>query len=479
MRTVQAYREGGPDPRATAMVVAADPRRRAALGHALAGTGRSRPILAAPAVARGWLAASSPGMVVIDGDLPSPTIYRLYSAVRVRAGDARTPIIFVGGTNGANVNGAIRNGAASAIDRASHPSVRSDTVADYHLGADADDSALAALVDRLLTPMAPPIRAEADVAAPARPASAGRTWSVPSLPYRAELALMLAPYLLGLLGLIALPVALTFSVAFTDFDALTPPRWTGLENFRRMLDDGDFWNGLRASLVFVAVAVPLRLLGALALAMLLYRRGPGVGATQAAVYLPTIVPDVAYALLWLYIFNPLFGPLNGLMVLFTGSFDLTLPGHSGPTGWLLHPTAAQAAIVLMLIWTIGEGFVLLMAALQDIPRELYDSAAIDGAGARQRFMLVTLPMLAPFLLLLAFRDTVWSFQANFVAAVIVTKGGPYYATSYLPYWIYLNAADYQRFGYAAAMMLVMFAITAAIILLQFGVSRRWRTAYYA
>ena len=465
------------------MVVAADPRRRARLGHALAGPGRSRPILAAPDVARDSLAASPPSMLVIDGDLPAPTVYRLYSAVRVRAGDARTPIIFVGGTNAAGIDGASRNGVAGIVGGGVYGTgsapAPSDVAADYHVHADADGRALAALVDRLLAPVAAPIRAETEVAATNRPVSAGRTWSVPSLPYRAELALMLAPYVFGLLALIILPVALTFSVAFTDFDALTSPRWTGLANFRRMLDDGDFWNGLRASLVFVAVAVPLRLLGALALAMLLYRRGPGVGATRAAVYLPTIVPDVAYALLWLYIFNPLFGPLNGLMVLFTGSFDLTLPGHSGPTGWLLHPTAAQAAIVLMLVWTIGEGFVLLMAALQDIPRELYDSAEIDGAGARQRFVLVTLPMLAPFLLLLAFRDTVWSFQANFVAAVIVTKGGPYYATSYLPYWIYLNAADYQRFGYAAAMMLVMFAITAAIILLQFGVSRRWRTAYYA
>ena len=297
--------------------------------------------------------------------------------------------------------------------------------------------------------------------------------------YRFELALMLTPYLLGLLALVIVPVSLALSIAFTDFDALTPPRWTGLANFRRMLDDVDFWNGLRASLVFVAAAVPLRVLGALTLAVLLYRRGRGVGVTRAAVYLPTIVPDVAYALLWLYIFNPLFGPLNGLLLLLTGSSDPALAGDSCPTGWLLHPTAAQAAIVLMLAWTIGEGFVLLMAALQDIPRELYESAAIDGAGAQQRFYLVTLPLLAPFLLLLAFRDTVWSFQANFVAAVIVTNGGPYYATSYLPYWIYLNAPDYQRFGYAAAMTLVMFLITCAVVLLQVAASRRWRAAYYA
>jgi multiple sugar transport system permease protein len=289
---------------------------------------------------------------------------------------------------------------------------------------------------------------------------------------------MLAPYLTGLILLYLLPALLAIGVAFTDFDALSPPRWIGFGNFRRMLQDPDFWNGLRASLVFVALAVPLRVGGALGLALLLYRQAPGVTLARTAVYLPTVVPDVAYALLWLHIFNPLYGPLNGLAWPFTGWFDTTPAVRVGPTGWLLDPVAAQVAIVLMLAWTIGEGFVLLMAALQDIPRELYESAAIDGAGSWQRFTLLTLPLLAPFLLLLALRSTVWSFQANFVAAVIVTRGGPYYATSYLPYWVYLNAADYQRFGYAAAMIVVMLLITGSIIVLQVEMSRRWRAAHF-
>jgi len=297
--------------------------------------------------------------------------------------------------------------------------------------------------------------------------------------YRFQLVLMLVPYLAGLALLYVVPALLAAGVAFTDFDALSPPRWIGLDNFRRMLQDDEFWNGLRASVVFVVLAVPLRVAGALGLALLLYRSCRGVTFARAAVYLPTVVPDVAYALLWLHIFNPLYGPLNGLMVLFTGSFDGTVPGSARPTGWLLDPTAAQIAVVVMLAWTIGEGFVLLMAALQDVPRELHESAAIDGAGAWQRFSLLTLPLLAPFLLLLAIRSTIWSFQANFVAAVIVTRGGPYYATSYLPYWIYLNAAEYQRFGYAAAMMLVMLVATGLIVALQVGASQRWRAASVA
>jgi len=271
--------------------------------------------------------------------------------------------------------------------------------------------------------------------------------------------------------MVVAPIVLAAVVAFAEFDALTPPRWVGFDNFIEMARDTEFWNGLRASAFFLVLAVPLRIVGALGLALLLHARGRLIGLYRAAVFLPSVVPDVAYALLWLYIFNPLFGPLNGLLDLFV---DTPSPG------WLLHQTgAAQIAVVIMLVWTIGEGFVLMLAALHDISAELFESAAIDGAGALQRFWHVTLPMLAPYLLLLAFRDTVWSFQANFVAAVVVTEGGPYYATTYLPYWIYLNAGDFQRFGYAASMTLVMFLITASVITLQFVVVRRWRAAYFA
>ena len=292
-------------------------------------------------------------------------------------------------------------------------------------------------------------------------------------PYRLQLWLMLAPYLAGLGLLILIPALLASAVAFTDFDALRPPRWIGVDNFREMFRDRDFWNGLRASVLFVVLAVPVRVLGALLLALLLYKPGRGVGLLRAAVYVPTIVPTPAYALLWLYIFNPTFGPLNGLLVLFPPVRTELIAS----TAWLVHPLAAQVAVVIMLAWTIGEGFVLLMAALQDVPAELYESAAIDGAGAWHRFRAISLPMLTPFLLLLTLRDTVLSFQANSVAAMILTEGGPRFATSYLPYWIYLSAVDHQRFGYAAAMTLVLFLVTAAIIDLQFRFARRWGGAY--
>jgi multiple sugar transport system permease protein len=289
------------------------------------------------------------------------------------------------------------------------------------------------------------------------------------LTYKRQLFVLTLPYLLGLLGLVLLPFLLSIPFAFTDYDALSPPRWIGLENFSDMFVDDRFWAGLWASLFFIALAVPLRVLGAMLLAFLLYKPRRSQRIYRVLVYLPTIVPEVAYAMLWLFIFNPLYGPLNWILPLFG------LP----PSVWLLWEWPAKFASVIMLLWTIGEGFVVLMAALQDIPTELHDAAAVDGATGVQRFTRITLPMLSPFLLLLTLRDIALSFQITFVPALVTFEGGkPYYSTQFLPFYVWQTVTDDGQFGYAAAMSWVMYAITAGIIVLTFVVARRIRGAYY-
>jgi multiple sugar transport system permease protein len=297
--------------------------------------------------------------------------------------------------------------------------------------------------------------------------------------YHRQLLVLLAPYLLGLLVLVIIPTLLAAPIAFTEYDALSPPRFVGLDNFGKILADPQFRNGLTASLWLVVIAVPLRVLGALGLALLLRGRKRGFTVFRGLAYLPTIIPDVAYALVWLYIFNPLFGPLNNLSYIFKGGTENEFTAGALPGIWLTDPRAAQAAVIIMLLFTIGEGFVLLLASLNEIPTELYEAAALDGAAGDQQVRHITLPHLAPSLLLLSLRDTIFIFQASFVAAVIVTKGGPYYATTYLPYWIYVNITEFQRFGYGAAMTWVLYIITALIIALQFWVARRWRGMQYA
>lgn len=291
---------------------------------------------------------------------------------------------------------------------------------------------------------------------------------LPQVSYKQQLGLMLAPYVLGLAGLVLLPALLTIPFAFADYDALKAPEWIGLGNFTEMLGDWLFWNGLGASLFYIALAVPLRVFGAVLLAFLLHRPTFSNKLNRVIAYLPTLVPDVAYALLWFYIFNPLYGPLNWVLRLLGAE----------PESWLLEPWPAKFAIVIMMLWPIGEGFVLMLAAYQQIPHELGEAAQVDGATGKQRFLHVTLPLLAPAILLLLFRDTVLSFQTNFVPGLITTNAGPYHSTRFLPIYIWQNAAEYQRFGYAAAMTWVMYLITAGIIALQFVVARRWRNLLY-
>ena len=222
-----------------------------------------------------------------------------------------------------------------------------------------------------------------------------------------HLALMLAPYVLGIVVLIAVPGIVTFGLSLYEYDLIRSPRFLGLDNFRELVDDEVFRIAVRNSLMFMAFAVPLRLAGALALALLMHRRYRGVGAYRTAAYLPSVVPDVAYALLWLWIFNPLYGPLN---------LVLTSVGVDRPR-WLTDPQHAQWAIIVMSLFLIGEGFLVALATRQSLPRELYEIAELESAKPWYVFGRVTLPLMAPTLLLLLFRDTIFSFQATFVPAL--------------------------------------------------------------
>lgn len=278
---------------------------------------------------------------------------------------------------------------------------------------------------------------------------------------------MLLPYLLASLLLVVLPAVVALGMAFTRYDALAPPTFVGLQNFRAIVGDRFFWIALGNSLHFVALAVPLRLAGALFLALLLNRKGRIAGAVRTAVYVPTIIPGAAYSLMWLLIFNPIFGPINALLA----AWGLPTPA------WLLQPATARLVIVFISCWQIGEGLIILLASRQDIPDDLYAAAVLDGASRWQAFWSLTLPLLWPKMLLLTFRDTVASFQGNFVPAYIMTGGGPNWATTYLPLYIYDRAFDNFQFGYAASLVWVVLLVTAAMFVLQHVASRRWGGRY--
>lgn len=263
--------------------------------------------------------------------------------------------------------------------------------------------------------------------------------------------------------MVIFPAGLSFYIAFTRYNGISQPVFTGWQNIQIVSRDPLFWVALINSLLFILLAVPLRLLAALGLALLHKRPRRFSGFTRAAVYLPSIIPDAAYALTWLWILNPYYGPLNAALR------ALGLPAPA----WLVDPFWAPLAIVLVMLFQIGEGFVILLAALRQIPGEVYDAARVDGANRWQTFGSVTLPLLSPWLVLLSVRDIALSFQSTFTPAYLMTRGGPYYATFYTPLFIYETAFDGLRFGEAAAVMLIVFLMTMLMVLVVYFIFEGW------
>jgi len=287
------------------------------------------------------------------------------------------------------------------------------------------------------------------------------------------LGLMLAPYVLGIVALVLIPFLVTIGMAFADYDLVRAPSWVGLDNFVELADDPIFRGALSNSLLFAVIAVPLRLVIALGLALLLHRRAAAVGTARTAAMLPYAVPEVAYGLLWLWLLNPLYGPINQLLRV-GGENGATVLGRTPPQ-WLTDPVDARAAIILMSLFTIGETFVILLATRRALPGEVYELAAIEDATGWDVVRRVTLPLMAPVLVLLLLRDAILSLQISFVPALVVTDGGPPpYSTTYLSLFVYRNAFEYLRYGYAAAATAVMLLLTLAAVALQWRLVRRLR-----
>lgn len=294
------------------------------------------------------------------------------------------------------------------------------------------------------------------------PAMQKRFWR--PLSYHQRLRLLLLPYLSGILLLVVLPAFLSFGLAFFRYDALSPPTWIGNLNFLLVTTDELFLLSIQNSLALVILPVPLRVSGAFLLAVLLRRNGRFLGWFRAAVYLPSVIPTAAYALAWLWILNPLFGPVNLL---------LQAIGFA-PPAWFADAQWAKPGLVLLSLWQLGEGFLVCLAALQDIPASVEDAAVVDGAKAWQRFFYITLPLMAPILLLLTFRDAILTLQESFATVFLITDGGPYYATYTLPLFIYEQGFDLLLFGAASAALWVMYLLTGLIVLTLYIIARQWQ-----
>lgn len=272
----------------------------------------------------------------------------------------------------------------------------------------------------------------------------------------------LSPWIVGFLAFTLLPVGLSFYYSLCDYTLLQSPVFIGLENYSDLARDEVFWRSLFNTFYYAAMALPGGLLVSLGLAMLLNVKVPGQAVWRTIIFLPSLVPVVASAMLWMWLFNAKLGLINAL---------LAKLGIEGP-GWLTDPSWAMPALALMSLWGVGHAVVIYLAGLQDVPRELYEAAEIDGAGVWRRVWNVTLPMLSPvifFNLVMAIIGTLQVFDVPY----IMTGGGPARATYFVTMYLYDNAFNYLQMGYASAMAWIMLLIVLALTGIAFWSSSRW------
>jgi multiple sugar transport system permease protein len=269
--------------------------------------------------------------------------------------------------------------------------------------------------------------------------------------------------MIGLVVLVVVPALYSFGLAFFRYNMLSAPVFSGTVNFVLAYTDELFSLSVQNSLALILIPVPLRVGGAFLVARLLRANTRLTRWLRPLVYLPSVIPGAAYALAWLWIFNPLYGPLN---LLLRGVGLL-------PPNWLVDPQWVKPGLALMSLWQIGEGFLVCLAALQDLPPQTEDAARVDGAGALGVFRHITLPLVAPILLLLLLRDAILTFQQSFTTILLMTDGGPYYASYTLPLFVYEQGFGLLSFGTASAALWVMYAITGLVVALLYVIARQW------
>ena len=276
--------------------------------------------------------------------------------------------------------------------------------------------------------------------------------------------LFLSPWLFGFILFTLLPILASFALAFTDYDIFSPPKWIRLDNFQRMFfEDRRYWRSVKATLYYVFTAVPLRLIAALAVAMLLNRGRKFVSVYRAAYYAPSIVGgSVAVAVMWRQIFGS-----NGLL-----NHLLSSIGLEANIRWLGDPKTAIWTLIVLAAWQFGSPMLIFLAGLKQIPKELYEVASIDGAGGPAKFLRITLPMLTPVIFFNLVMQMISGFLV-FTQAYLITGGAPLDTTNFYALYLYLRAFENHQFGYGSAMAWVLLLVIALFTALVFKSSAYW------
>ncbi len=263
----------------------------------------------------------------------------------------------------------------------------------------------------------------------------------------------ISPWLLGFTAFTVYPVLASLYYSFCDYDVLSRPIWVGLLNYRDMATDSVYWQSLGNTLVFSAISLPLGLVFALSLALLLNQPVRGRGIFRAIYYLPSLVPAIASATVWLWLLNTRNGLINQALIGL---------GVDHPPQWLDEPVWTKPGLALMAIWGCGNTVVIFLAALQGVPRTLLEAAMIDGASPWRRLWHVTLPAISPVIYFNLIVGVIGALQTFATAFIMFTNGGPGRSVLFYAVYLYENAFQSRQMGYACAMAWVLFLLTLGL-----------------
>lgn len=280
---------------------------------------------------------------------------------------------------------------------------------------------------------------------------------------------LIMPWLIGFLVFTAFPIVWSLYLSFTEYNILRSPQWVGLDNYVRIFTrDIDFWPAIRITLAYAFLSVPLGVAGSLLVAMLLSADIRGQGLMRTIYYLPSILPAVATALLWRWLFNPDVGLINSALRPILDLFG------ARPPNWFGDPNFVLPAFIIISLWGIaGVNMVIFLGALKNVPRHLLEAAEIDGANATRRFWSITLPMITPVIFLQLIMGIIGALQLFTVAAFIRYTPA---AGKFMNVLIYQAGFQQFRMGYASALAWILFAIIMVLTLLVFRSSNAW--VYY-
>ncbi|HMN42305.1 MAG TPA: sugar ABC transporter permease [Phycisphaerales bacterium] len=268
--------------------------------------------------------------------------------------------------------------------------------------------------------------------------------------------LFVGPFLLGVLFWVVYPAGMAAWLTFQKWNLITPATFIGLGNFQAMVKDSLFWLSLKVTSIYTIFSVPLGLILAFTMALLINTKVRGIALFRTIYYLPSIVPAVASAVLWAWIFNTDFGLLNGI---------LNYVGIS-KIAWLQETRYALPALILMSLWGVGQAMIIFLAGLQGIDDIYYEAAKIDGAGRWAQMVHVTIPMMSSVIFFNLILGLINSFQV-FTAGYLITNGGPQNSTLFYVLYLYRNGFQYLKMGYAAALSWVLFFIILILTVVVF------------